>query len=416
MKTKLIKIAAISLLITSTAANADWSITGLESFGSTSNYAMSINNSGQVLVTYSWPPSRDGDIVAHPECYPCSYLTGDNGVGIISTFARAFAGEGMIPSKVNDYGQITGSNYISDTSYPEGEKTLAFITGPGGIGKTDIAAPDGAPTYGNIINNSGQVAGFFGTDKFYITSTYYIYTNYKPFITGPNGIGFTDLSTLSGQRISLGGMNSTGQFVGSVGPAAFGSERHAFYTDPGGTGLHDLGAFGGNYAAANAINDSGDIVGNYLVLGKSHAFYVNHTNHVAINFGALGGDYVSVSDINNAGQIIGVASNKYNVNEAFLYTYGVMVNLSHLDVVVNNGWTDINPSAINDHGQIVGSGKHNGIVQPFFLTISDDQAFFNNYTTVNLPAVPEPQTYAMLLAGLGLVGFTGRRKAFGNKT
>ena len=31
--------------------------------------------------------------------------------------------------------------------------------------------------------------------------------------------------------------------------------------------------------------------------------------------------------------------------------------------------------------------------------------------SMNVTAVPEPETYAMLLAGLGLVGFVGRRKA-----
>ena len=29
---------------------------------------------------------------------------------------------------------------------------------------------------------------------------------------------------------------------------------------------------------------------------------------------------------------------------------------------------------------------------------------------INVAAVPEPETYAMLLAGLGLIGFTARRR------
>ncbi|MDP2225611.1 PEP-CTERM sorting domain-containing protein, partial [Nitrosomonas sp.] len=34
----------------------------------------------------------------------------------------------------------------------------------------------------------------------------------------------------------------------------------------------------------------------------------------------------------------------------------------------------------------------------------------DNIVTDTISAVPEPETYAMLLAGLGLVGFTVRRK------
>jgi hypothetical protein len=32
------------------------------------------------------------------------------------------------------------------------------------------------------------------------------------------------------------------------------------------------------------------------------------------------------------------------------------------------------------------------------------------WDNLNVPAVPEPETYAMLLAGLGLVGLARRRK------
>ncbi len=38
------------------------------------------------------------------------------------------------------------------------------------------------------------------------------------------------------------------------------------------------------------------------------------------------------------------------------------------------------------------------------------QLFIKNVTTDNVSAVPEPEAYAMLLAGLGLLGFSVRRK------
>jgi len=40
-----------------------------------------------------------------------------------------------------------------------------------------------------------------------------------------------------------------------------------------------------------------------------------------------------------------------------------------------------------------------------------DNAMYHQFDNVNVAAVPEPETYAMLLAGLGLIGFMARRRA-----
>jgi hypothetical protein len=55
----------------------------------------------------------------------------------------------------------------------------------------------------------------------------------------------------------------------------------------------------------------------------------------------------------------------------------------------------------------------NGVVQFMgtFSSISWTNTFENFYAfQVGVNAVPEPESYAMLLAGLGLLGFTARRR------
>jgi hypothetical protein len=49
---------------------------------------------------------------------------------------------------------------------------------------------------------------------------------------------------------------------------------------------------------------------------------------------------------------------------------------------------------VNEKGQIIGLGSHSGAAHVFLLT----------------PAVPEPGTWAMLLTGLGMLGFGARRR------
>lgn len=86
-----------------------------------------------------------------------------------------------------------------------------------------------------------------------------------------------------------------------------------------------------------------------------------------------------------------------------------MVNISALNEVASAGWTNMIARGINDSGQIVGEGFMNGVYQGFLLSGADDRGFFQSYVEVPLP-IPEPETYAMLLAGLGLLGFMAHRR------
>lgn len=104
--------------------------------------------------------------------------------------------------------------------------------------------------------------------------------------------------------------------------------------------------------------------------------------------------------INNTGQIVGFSDTSKG-NHAVMWHNGVLTDLNSLIGVSGDDsgkWRLIEAYGINDHGQIVGWGKN---------PEGDDHAFL-------LTPVPEPEIHALLLVGLGLVGFAVRlrRTAF----
>lgn len=159
-----------------------------------------------------------------------------------------------------------------------------------------------------------------------------------------------------------------------------------------------IDGLGDSYSSVDSINNRGEVVGSFSLGGIEYHAFMTGPNGVGItDLGTLGGIHSSASDINESKQVIGSSQTSDGSFHAFLYGDGKMTDLSILPEVLNAGWTDLRANAINDLGQIVGSGKLNGFTQAFLLA--------------PVSAVPEPQTYAMLLVGLGLIGFLGRRRA-----
>lgn len=380
---KLIKITLIATaLSTPIAAYANWSIVELSSFGDFTSLPNAINDSGQIVGTAT---TFDGN-ESH------AFITGPNGVGVTDLFTTSKI-EGAF--NINNAGQVVGFSRVA------GGDTHAIMTGPNGIGVTDLGSFGGSNSSALAINDSGQVLAQFKTS---IGERHTV-------ITGPNGIGFTDLGTLGGRDNQGKGINGSGQVSGTSNISG-NLGAHAYLTGSNGVGLTDIGSF-----ISSGVNDSGQVIGYAGVAdGKNHAIVTgaNGATTNMIDLGTLGGQFSQSIAINNLGEVVGIAETASDIGwHSFIYSHGGITDLTLLAPVVAAGWTNLIVTDINNNGQIVGDGMHNGEHVGFLLSYTPDTIFNPNPIFIPPIPVPEPETYAMLLAGLGLIGFMAcRRKLY----
>jgi probable HAF family extracellular repeat protein len=141
-------------------------------------------------------------------------------------------------------------------------------------------------------------------------------------------------------------------------------------------GITSLGSLGSDYNYAWGINNYDQIVGE----SGSHAFLWENGSGGMIDLGI--GSAVAINDY---AQVVGSSG-----GAAFLWENGTMYDLNTL-LVGGSGWMLSEATAINNVGQIVGSGLINGEIHGCLLT-----------------PVPEPTTLLILALG-GL--FLRKRKS-----
>lgn len=334
-----------------------WYIVDLESkevtqLGSGSGYnninAIAINDTGQVIGTFK---------TAIGETH--SFITGPDGIGM--TDLGTFGGSNSIATAINDAGRVVGT-FKTATGVTHG-----FITGPNGVGMTDL----GSLSYPAAINNAGQVA---------------MQIQGHAFITGPDGVGRTDLGTLGGESSRPTAINDIGQVVGFSEFEPITPGFHAFISN--GAGMTDLGTLpGGPVSEATAINNVGQVAGySYTADLSVHAFITGPNGVGMTDLGTLGGLYSLAHAINDVGQVVGLSytmptTTPTDEGRAFITDPNgmSMIDLNSL-VSLPSGIVLNNAVGINNHGQIL------------------------------VLAIPEPASYAMLLAGLGVIGAIVRRR------
>jgi probable HAF family extracellular repeat protein len=322
-------------------------VTDLGTLGSTYSSACGINGSGQV-VGYSSTTSAG----THAFLYTGGSMSDLGTLGGTDSFAFG----------VNDTGQVVGYSWTT------GAGTHAFLYTSGSM--IDLGTLGGATSVAWGINNSGQIVG--GAD------------------TTVNGDRQAFVWS-AGTMTNLGGLSSTARAINDVGQivgsADMGSYTGYYSYHPvlwsGGT-MSDLGLLGGINGGALDINDAGEIVGySQIPTYFNHAFLYRNSTMSDLGDGAAYG-------INNSGQIVGdEGPNTWG----FLYSGGTQTDLNTLLDSSSVGYTLSNATAINNLGQIVGSGRNPaGQTHAFLLT----------------PNVPEPSTLVLLLCGLAAARLASR--------
>ena len=155
------------------------------------------------------------------------------------------------------------------------------------------------------------------------------------------------------------GINNAGQVVGPFG----------LYDKT--NGLQDIKPVNMSILNAKSINENGIIVGAADFTyggggGDLHAFI--RTNGSIIDLGTFGGAHSCANDINDNNEVVGYATTTGENGRAFYWTDSSGIVDLNILIDSNSGWVLNNAKAINNSGQIVGTGEFNGEGRGFLLS------------------------------------------------
>jgi len=289
-------------------------------------------------------------------------------------------------------GKLTGGNYSDARSV----NALGVVVGDGDTGnfrpQSWVTTPaglynffpnNGGNTHAVRINDSGAICGYYTKSLSGWVSSWHgaIWT---PDPKDARKYRQVDLPVLLGPDPKFKGtvalpaaFNQSGQAAGYAANEVIG--QHAcFWNNDATHSIVDLGSYPGDGSSlANAMNDLGQVAGeSHPAFGSRPIVWNNDSAHSPIALPFPGTDnYGSATAINNAGQIVGWTAvseaGTWNVGPSHTVIWrsgGVFDLASLLDPATGAGWTIESVTALNNAGQICGSGKIGGATHAVLLT------------------------------------------------
>lgn len=286
---------------------------------------------------------------------------------------------------INESGQITGYSFVRNGL----NQTFAsaFVYQDGTLTNVGI----GLASRGLAINNAGTIAGLVQLDPG---------KREQGILIGTNPSSQTPVDGLDATANSrFLAINSRGDAVGFSGVSGS-TIRPVLYTN--GT-LTDLGVPNGVSSEAIAINNAGTILIRNMTdpdLARKGYLFRDGT---FTDIGHLGGNDTRPADLNAQGYVVGYSRQADGSVRGFVYTPdGGMQNLESLfqnNALVTAGYVpgSFSPFAINDNNQIAGIG-----------TFTDAFGEHDRLMLLTPIAIPEPETYALILIGLAAAAASRR--------
>jgi probable HAF family extracellular repeat protein len=316
---------SIAALLTSTGeAQTRYKIINIPTPTDFDSTALGLNNSGDV-VGYDYQGSLS-------KAFLYSYSTG------AVTDLGTLEGQSSVATGINGSGQIVGYSQNADGN------TLAFLYSPdqGMASLGTLSGGSNSEAFG--INSAGQSVGDsqFNSDV------------HRPVLFADGAVKDLGASTQSSDTLKTAyGINDSGQIVGRY-DAPNGATHGFLFSGQ----LTDLGTLGGSNSEALAINKFGLMVGDSETSnGTTHAFAVNGAQIQDLGTLPEFNKASYARGVNDSGQIVG-ESDSDNQKRAFVYTNGLMVDLTHAAINLRQaGFSALDVAdGINNRGWIVGFG------------------------------------------------------------